>query len=1110
MRQRRRVYLDNAATSWPKPQAVYDAVNDYQRRLGAAFGRGGYGEAEEVRQEIERTRSAVARLIGAESSEQVVFTFNGTDSLNLAIRGILNAGDHVISTVVEHNSVLRPLRWLEKKQRIEVTYVGCDAAGVVDPKHIRAALRPHTKLIIVTHASNVTGSIQLAPEIGQIAREHNILFLVDAAQTLGHLPVSVLELGADLLAAPGHKGLLGPLGTGILYLRPGVERLVECVRQGGTGSSSSSIEQPDSLPEKYESGNHNVPGIVGLGAGVTYIQGRGIENIRQHEIQLTNLLLNGLAGIPGIEIFGPGAAEARVGVVSFSLPNPDAPIVAKRLEDAFGIQVRAGFHCAALMHRALGTLDRNGTVRLSIGPLNTADDIAIAIKGVTEVAESRVESVAAVSCPCTGNGKPAAQHYAVVTPAHQDLGGAFRSSQATEISTIPGLSDLWNETLGDPRVCIAVLDGSVDLSHPCFRGAKIALHPSAVSAVVDKGAATQHGTHVASVIFGQHGSPIKGIAPRCRGLVIPVFRDGPDGSVVPCSQVDLARAITLAVQYATEQGVSALVINISGGQFSPSGEAHPLLNDVVENLNPEIHLIVAAAGNQGCDCLHIPGAIPSVLAVGAMNGEGTPLPFSNWGKAYQAKGLLALGENILGASAGQGTDVRTGTSYATPVVSGIAALLLSLQLMRSGTVSATRIRSGMLRTARDCETEPIADCRKLLAGRLDIPAAVLTLFNKGPIHMTNDLQIETSAADAVIAQDCDRAAAPGCDTRSDSAVAAVPKVAAGIAACSACETRDRDAAVTPAGCGCGSPANTGGMQKVYAIGKLSFDYGTRQRRDYFRNAMGGDPDNDANLYKYLTARPVAVGQDMPQYLILNGPRFANRTDVTALIWILKINDTPIYAISPQGPFASEIHDTLVAFLRSQLPRVPTDGNGNDVSEMDVPYGEEVERMALPGVIAGETRLFTGERVPVVVPDPRGLANWTTDELVNAIQKMMPATSDAQSKVADVLNRLYELTRNLGITSRDRALNYAATDALALQGVLSDPRNHSRFAGLELDTIDVNPSPICRPDYDCWDVVISFYNPKILTEARQGIRYTIDVSDVLPQIIAASTRVFSIR
>jgi selenocysteine lyase/cysteine desulfurase len=260
-----RIYLDNAATSWPKPESVYQAVDDYQRRLGAPAGRGVYAEATEVERLVNNCRKKVAQLINEADPTRVIFTQNGTDSLNLAIHGWLQPGDHVVTSVCEHNSVLRPLRFLAEHRNVSTTYVGCDAQGRVDPGDIRRAIQPQTRLIALTHASNVTGTIQPVEEVGKIAKERGISFLVDAAQTLGHMRVDVQRIGCQMLAAPGHKGLLGPLGTGVLYIAPGVEARLLPIRQGGTGTRSDEDIQPTTLPDRYESGNLNVSGIVGLG-----------------------------------------------------------------------------------------------------------------------------------------------------------------------------------------------------------------------------------------------------------------------------------------------------------------------------------------------------------------------------------------------------------------------------------------------------------------------------------------------------------------------------------------------------------------------------------------------------------------------------------------------------------------------------------------------------------------------------------------------------------------------------------------------------------------------------------------------------------------------------
>ena len=266
---------------------------------------------------------------------------------------------------------------------------------------------------------------------------------------------------------------------------------------------------------------------------------------------------------------------------------------------------------------------------------------------------------------------------------------------------LAGLRELWAETLGDPRICIAILDGPVDRSHPSLVSAKLTRLDTLVPAAADHSPATQHGTHITSVIFGGHDGPVKGLAPLCRGLILPIFRGGATGDIGPSSQLDLARAISQAVQK------GAHVINISGGEFSPSGTAHPILANAVRDCASRGVLIVAAAGNDGCDCLHIPGALPSVLAVGAMDSTGAPLHFSNWGTRYLAQGILAPGENIEGARSGGGTALNSGTSYATPVVWGVAALLLSLQLKLGRKPDPGAVRASILESAIGCDAQPV-------------------------------------------------------------------------------------------------------------------------------------------------------------------------------------------------------------------------------------------------------------------------------------------------------------------------------------------------------------------------------------------------------------------
>jgi cysteine desulfurase / selenocysteine lyase len=378
-----RIYLDNAATSWPKPEAVYAAVDRYQRQVGAAAGRGAYGDAIEAQRIVDEARRRCANLLGVSDPSRLIFGCNGTDVLNLAIHGLLQAGDHVVTTVCEHNSMLRPLAELARVRGVQVTHVGCNELGYVGPSDIEAAIRPNTKLIAVTHASNVTGAIQPIEAITQVAR--TVAVLVDAAQTFGHVPINVGSLDVDLLAASGHKGLLGPLGTGVLYIRPGLEKLLSPVRQGGTGMNSTDDRQPAELPYRYEAGNLNTQALAGVAAAAQFLQERTVEAIARHEERLVSKICRGLRAIPRVRVYGPEEGQARAAVVSFSVEGYDPQDFAAALDGSFGVQCRAGLHCAPLMHKGLGTDKLGGLVRLSPGWATTDAEADQALEAVAAI-----------------------------------------------------------------------------------------------------------------------------------------------------------------------------------------------------------------------------------------------------------------------------------------------------------------------------------------------------------------------------------------------------------------------------------------------------------------------------------------------------------------------------------------------------------------------------------------------------------------------------------------------------------------------------------------------------------------------------------------------------
>jgi cysteine desulfurase family protein len=377
------IYLDNAATTWPKPEQVYESVIDAMRRGGGNPGRSAHRTSVEAGKILDRARSSLAKLFGAKDPGRIVFAHNATDALNLAIGGVLVPGDHALISSMEHNSVTRPLEHLARRG-IAYDKVPMDPAAGVDPQDVAKALRPNTKLVAMTHASNVTGTVNPLGAVGALCRDRGVLFLVDAAQSAGSLPIDVEALKIDLLAFPGHKGLLGPTGTGGLYLADGVD--VEPSRYGGTGVFSESTSQPDELPYRYESGTQNVHGLAGLEAGVRFILDETPGKIHARELFLTNMLIRGLGELPNVTVYGPPAGAERAAVVSFNIEGMNAAEAALILDASFDIALRSGLHCAPDAHRTLGTIDRGGTIRVSPGFFNTEDDIARCLEAVTAIA----------------------------------------------------------------------------------------------------------------------------------------------------------------------------------------------------------------------------------------------------------------------------------------------------------------------------------------------------------------------------------------------------------------------------------------------------------------------------------------------------------------------------------------------------------------------------------------------------------------------------------------------------------------------------------------------------------------------------------------------------
>jgi cyanobactin maturation PatA/PatG family protease len=645
------------------------------------------------------------------------------------------------------------------------------------------------------------------------------------------------------------------------------------------------------------------------------------------------------------------------------------------------------------------------------------------------------------------------------------MAGILKSAEITDVGSISGMRHMWSETLGDPGICIAILDGPADTSHPSLVGARITHLETVTARECGCAAATQHGTHVASVILGEHSGPVKGVAPRCRALLAPIFRSDSKGSLAPCSQLDLARAIQQCVEH------GAHVINISGGQLEPSGEAYPLLADTIRFCSRNNVLIVAATGNDGCNCLHVPGASPSVLAVGAMNAKGEPLEFSNWGEKYSAHGVLAPGSNILGARSGGGTAVGSGTSYSTAIVSGVAALLLSLELKYGRRPDADSVRSAILSSTIKCEDDPVPDCRRLLGGRLSIQGAMSYIMMGGatmpdegkmqensqssqePVRDSEDLEISRTLSDGP------GSSAPVAKaTSEDSSKGEQGTVAPNRLHASTCSCGDN----SPCTCrGTAAPA-----QLVFSIGQLGFAYACEADRDSIMQHMNANPDDASHVLAYLEKTP---------------------WDSATLIWTLNLDATTIYSIRPTGAFASEVYQRLRHILKEQLT-------------------EGVERISIAGVISGQVKLMSGQTVPVIEPDLRCMYSWSTGALIRSLsgerptQRAKPEEHDTYARkteaIRNFLDRVYYDLRGLGLLPGERAIKYAATNAMNVAKIFE----LSFKEDLQLDTIDVERSPICRPDSDCWDAKLTFFKPKDVFQSRRVYRFTVDVSRVCPVMV----------
>jgi cysteine desulfurase / selenocysteine lyase len=380
----RMLYLDHAATSWPKPPEVIRAMGDFCNLAGGNPGRSGHRLSLAASRVVYEAREAVAELFGVPDPLRVIFTANATHAINLALRGLLRTGDRVVTTGIEHNAVMRPLRALEQ-QGVKVGVIPCEPDGSIDLVRAAAAIVPGTRMVVVNHASNVAGTILPIVELARLAHDVGAWLLVDAAQTAGVMAIDVTAMGIDLLAFTGHKGLQGPMGTGGLVINNTIDTAaIEPLIYGGTGSRSAHETQPEFCPDKFESGTPNGVGIAGLGAGVRWVQQRGIAAIREHDQELARALVEGLEAIPGVVLYGPTDPAQRTATVSFTVAGRRVSEVGLRLDDEFDILCRVGLHCAPAAHRTLGTFPE-GTARFAAGACTRLDEIRTAIVAVEQI-----------------------------------------------------------------------------------------------------------------------------------------------------------------------------------------------------------------------------------------------------------------------------------------------------------------------------------------------------------------------------------------------------------------------------------------------------------------------------------------------------------------------------------------------------------------------------------------------------------------------------------------------------------------------------------------------------------------------------------------------------
>lgn len=1030
------IYLDNNATTHIFPEVMNEMLpilNDNYGNPSSSHELGKYSKLE-----LEKARTKVAQLLGCKS-QNIIFTSGGTEGNNLALKGFaetLKEKHHFITSMVEHSSVLENFNYLEKNGHT-VTYLPVDHNGLLYPNQVEEVIKshPNTALISIMFANNETGVLFPIKEIGKIAKKYNILFHCDAVQGVGKIPIDVNDLNIDLLTISGHK-IHGPKGCGALYIRD-MNKVAPLIHGGGQENGK-------------RSGTESLPTIVGFGKACEIISNT-MDKFIPNITKCRDLLEQGIIKIMPTALINGYESTRLCNTTNIQFSG----IRGKDLLDKLSqnkIYVSHGSACSnnhlgnSHVLKAMGLTDSQicSSLRFSLSRETTECEINEVLKKILQILSNNIEK----NMEFIGQAN-------FLSPSNED--STLKSYGIIE----KDLRKLWTLTMGDPNISIAILDGSVDLSHNCFKKSNIKSIDFLNNKSTVKGTATSHGTHVTSIIFGQHSCGVPGIAPNCTGIIIPIYSDNIGNNSIKCTQEDLAAAILKAVE------LGANIINISSGQLVHSENANYHLMDAIKICDEKGVLIVAAAGNDGCRCLHIPASIPSVLAVGSMDSNGVPKDYSNWGDAYQFQGILAPGENILGAAPDNKATTNNGTSFAAPIVTGIIALFLSYQIQNGIKPNALAIRDSILNNALPCHLNKNSETNRCLAGILNISGTLqeiskqinlknknntflISKFDKSKFKMKGSSNImdyeNNNIKNISVSEETNNTNLNNSNKSSKSL---------------------QGDSIELSGCGC--PFGDSAPSLVYALGSINYDFSSEARRDSFIQMMSSsynptpNPYDPKQLLEYLNENPAHA---------------------SSIIWTLNQESTPIYAIQPIGPFGYESYKILRSFLKD---------TANGISDI----------VSIPGIISGSITLMNGYTVPVIIPELRGMYNWSVTKLVESIMETPTNQLDLKAKqefdrikdaMSNFLKRVYYELRNLGRTSQERALNYTGTNLAQIQEVLED----AILKGLALDTIEAEPSKICRPNSDCWDIKLTLFHPEDrLEKARHVYFFTLDVSDVVP-------------